>query len=136
MFTAPIPEDIPLLDSDPRKVRSTQYDLICNGYEVGGGSIRIHDRTLQEKIFGLIGLHVDAARQQFRHLLEAFEYGVPPHGGIAPGIDRLLMVIRSEPSLREVMAFPKNQNAEDVLLGAPSPVELSQLADLHIQLKR
>lgn len=136
MFTAPVPEDIPLLDVNPSAVRSTQYDLVCNGYEIGGGSIRIHDRGLQEKIFGLVGLDPGRAREQFGHLLEAFDYGVPPHGGIAPGLDRLLMVMRNEPNIREVIAFPKNQQAEDVLFGAPSPVEPSQLKDLHLTLEQ
>ncbi|MDP3685687.1 MAG: amino acid--tRNA ligase-related protein, partial [bacterium] len=136
MFTAPSPEDITLLDADPLKVRSTQYDLVCNGFEVGGGSIRIHQRELQEKIFGLVGLNVEKAREDFRHLLDAFEYGVPPHGGIALGIDRFLMVALEEPSIREVMAFPKNQTAQDVLLGAPSSLEQEQLKELHIQVTR
>ncbi|TSC73125.1 MAG: aspartyl-tRNA synthetase [Parcubacteria group bacterium Gr01-1014_38] len=136
MFTSPLPEDILVLDQDPHRVRSTQYDLVCNGVEVGGGSIRIHDRALQEKIFGLIGLDMEKAKQQFRHLLEAFEFGVPPHGGIAPGVDRLLMVMLREPSIREVIAFPKNQNGEEVLLGAPSPLEREQLQELHMQLTR
>lgn len=132
MFTAPLPEDLSVLETDPHRVRSTQYDIVCNGFEVGGGSIRIHDRSLQEKIFGLVGFDLEKARKQFRHLLEAFEFGVPPHGGIAPGIDRLLMVALHEPSIREVMAFPKNQAAEDVLLGAPSTVEKEQLDELHM----
>lgn len=135
MFTAPVPEDVPLLDTDPSKVRSTQYDLACNGYEVCGGSIRIHQRHIQEKVFQLVGFELEKARAQFRALLEAFEYGVPPHGGIAHGIDRLLMIMLNEPSLREVMAFPKNQQAQDVLLGAPSPVESEQLRELHLTLK-
>lgn len=133
MFTAPLPEDIPFLQQDPRKVRSTQYDLICNGVEVGGGSIRIYDRSLQETVFELVGFGLEQARRQFSHLLEAFEFGVPPHGGIAPGIDRLLMVIRNEPSVREVIAFPKNQKAEDVLFHAPAPLDPSQLRELHIR---
>jgi len=134
LFTAPMPEDIPLLESNPGKARGQQYDLVLNNYEVGGGSIRIHERNLQEKIFKLIGLEPDLARQRFGHMLEAFEYGTPPHGGIAPGIDRLCMIFAGEPNIREVIAFPKNQAARDVMADAPSPVELSQLKDLHIKL--
>jgi aspartyl-tRNA synthetase len=132
LFTAPMPEDVPLLDTDPGKARGQQYDLVLNNYEVGGGSIRIHQRELQEKVFALIGLDVDVARERFGHLLEAFEYGVPPHGGIAPGIDRLTMVLAGEANIREVMAFPKNQQALDVMAGAPSPAEPQQLRELHI----
>lgn len=134
MFTAPLPDDIPLLDTAPEKARSTQYDLVCNGLEIGGGSIRIHQRELQEKIFGLVGLNVARAREQFGHLLEAFEFGVPPHGGIAPGIDRLLMAVLSEPNIREVVAFPKNQTASDPMMGAPAALEPKQLRELHIKL--
>jgi len=132
LFTSPMREDIPLLDTDPGKVRGQQYDLACNGYEVAGGSIRIHDRHLQEKIFGLIGLDVEDAKQRFGHMLEAFEYGTPPHGGIAPGIDRLCMLLAGEPNIREVIAFPKSQQAADLMAGAPSEVEPIQLEELHI----
>jgi aspartyl-tRNA synthetase len=132
LFTSPMPQDIPMLDTDPAKVRGQQYDLACNGYEVAGGSIRIHDRQLQEKIFGLIGLDVEDARQRFGHMLEAFEYGTPPHGGIAPGIDRLVMLLAGEPNIREVIAFPKSQQAADLMAGAPSEAEPEQLEELHI----
>jgi aspartyl-tRNA synthetase len=134
LFTSPMPEDIPLLDTDPGRARGQQYDLVLNNYEVGGGSIRIHDRALQEKVFKLIGLEAEVAQQRFGHMLEAFEYGTPPHGGIAPGIDRICMILADEPNIREVIAFPKNQAARDVMGNAPSPVEPQQLKELHIKL--
>ncbi len=132
-FTMPLPEDIPLIDTDPGKMRGAQYDLVLNNYEVAGGSIRVHDRALQEKLFRLIGLDMATARERFGHLLEAFEYGAPPHGGIASGIDRLVMILADAPNIREVIAFPKNQAARDVMAGAPSPVDEAQLRELHIK---
>jgi aspartyl-tRNA synthetase len=134
LFTAPMSEDVALLDTDPGSARGQQYDLVCNDYEIGGGSIRIHQREIQEKIFELIGLDLEDAQQQFGHMLEAFEYGTPPHGGIAPGIDRLLMLMAGEQNIREVMAFPKNQQAADPMVGAPSPVMEAQLKELNIRL--
>jgi aspartyl-tRNA synthetase len=135
MFTAPKQEHIPLLDTDPGQVLSEQYDLICNGFEVAGGSIRIHERPLQRKIMELIGFSWEQAEAQFGHMLEAFEYGAPPHGGIAPGVDRLVALMAGEPNIREVMAFPKTAQAADIMADAPSPVETRQLDELHIQLK-
>ncbi|MYD10272.1 MAG: aspartate--tRNA ligase [Chloroflexi bacterium] len=134
MFTMPLPEDLPLLDSDPGAARGSQYDLVCNGYEVGGGSIRIHDRAIQEKIFPLIGQSMEHAMAEFGHMLEAFEYGAPPHGGMAWGIDRLVMLLAGAPNIREVIAFPKTQGGADIMANAPSPAEPEQLSELHIQL--
>jgi aspartyl-tRNA synthetase len=134
LFTSPMVEDIPLLDIDPSKARGQQYDLVLNNYEVGGGSIRIHERALQEKVFKLIGLDPEVARERFGHMLEAFEYGTPPHGGIAPGIDRICMILADEANIREVIAFPKSQTARDLMAGAPSPAEPSQLKELHLKL--
>jgi aspartyl-tRNA synthetase len=134
-FTAPMPQDVPLLDTDPGAARGQQYDLVLNGSEIAGGSIRIHDRSLQEKVFQLIGLDLEVARQRFGHMLEAFEYGTPPHGGIASGIDRLCMLLADEPTIREVIAFPKNQGARDLMGDAPSPVDEDQLAELHLKIE-
>jgi len=134
LFTAPVEEDLPLLDTDPGAARGQQYDLVINGEETGGGSIRIHQREVQEKVFELIGLDVEVAQERFGHMLEAFEYGTPPHGGIAPGIDRLVMLLAGEPNIREVIAFPKTQQAADLMAGAPSLAEPEQLAELHIQI--
>ena len=119
LFTAPMPEDIALLESDPGKARGQQYDVVLNGMETAGGSIRIHDRSLQEKVFELIGLDLETAKNRFGHMLTAFEYGTPPHGGIASGLDRLCMILAKEPNIREVIAFPKNQAARDVMADAP-----------------
>jgi aspartyl-tRNA synthetase len=134
LFTSPMREDIPLLDSDPGRARGQQYDLVLNDNEVGGGSIRIHNRELQEKVFKLIGLDPEVARERFGHMLEAFEYGTPPHGGIASGMDRVSMLLAGEPNIREMIAFPKNQAARDVMADAPSPVEPEQLKELHLKL--
>jgi aspartyl-tRNA synthetase len=134
LFTSPMMEDLDMLDNDPSQVRGQQYDLVLNGYEIGGGSIRIHDADLQERIFELIGLDLEVARERFGHMLQAFSYGTPPHGGIASGIDRLCMLLADEPNIREVIAFPKNQSARDLMGNAPSTVEPNQLEELHIKL--
>ncbi len=133
LFTSPMPEDKHLIDTEPENMRGTQYDLALNNYEVAGGSIRIHEPELQEKVFKLIGLDPEVARERFGHMLEAFEYGAPPHGGIAPGIDRLVMILAGEDNIREVIAFPKNQAARDLMADAPSDVTDEQYKDLHIK---
>ncbi|HEU4325559.1 MAG TPA: aspartate--tRNA ligase [Roseiflexaceae bacterium] len=133
-FTAPKDEDVGLMDSDPGKVRAKAYDLILNGYEAGGGSIRIHRREVQQKLFDLLGISRETALSQFGHMLEAFEYGAPPHGGIAPGIDRIVMLLANESTIREVMAFPKTQQAVDLMTSAPSSVDDRQLRELHVRL--
>jgi len=134
-FTAPRDEDIPLLDTDPGKAHSKHYDIVCNGYELASGSIRIHSRPLQTKIFQLLGYSDAEIKQRFGTILEAFEYGAPPHGGIAPGIDRIVMLLAGEGNIREVIAFPKNQSAVDLTFNAPSPVSEEQLAELHLRLR-
>jgi aspartyl-tRNA synthetase len=133
MFTAPHPEDIPLLDKDPLKVRGLQHDLVLNGFEVGGGSIRIHQPEIQEKVFELIGFS-QTQKQEFSHMLKAFTYGVPPHGGIAPGVDRFVYVALGEPSIREVMAFPTSASGATAVMSAPSEVDPKQLKELGISI--
>ena len=122
-----------MLDKDPGSVLARCYDMVCNGQELASGSIRIHDRQLQQRIFKLLGYDEDEAQARFGHLLEAFEYGAPPHGGIAPGIDRVVALLAGEESIREIIAFPKNQSAIDVMTGAPSPVSPEQLKELHLR---
>ncbi len=134
-FTAPCEEDMPLLDTDPSKVQARHYDIVCNSYELSSGSIRIHTRQLQEKIFRLLGYSNEEIEARFGHLLEAFDYGAPPHGGIAPGIDRVVMLLAGAENIREVIAFPKNQSAIDVMSDSPSPVSQAQLDELHLRLK-
>jgi aspartyl-tRNA synthetase len=135
-FTAPKDEDIPLLDTAPERVHAKHYDLVCNGCELSSGSIRIHKRELQEKVFRLLGYGKEEVTQRFGHLLEAFEYGAPPHGGIAPGIDRVVMILAGEETIRDVIPFPKNQSAMDMMFDAPSPVSDEQLRELHLRLRR
>ena len=132
-FTSPWPEDLPHLTERPYDVRARAYDCVLNGVEISGGSIRIHDRHLQERVFEILGMDVEKIRGQFGHLLDAFEYGVPPHGGIAAGIDRLMMAIVGTENVRDVVAFPKTQSHQDLMLGAPSPVDPKQLEELHIR---
>ncbi len=134
MFTAPHPDDIPLLDTDPMKVRGLQHDLVLNGFEVGGGSVRIHQPEVQSKVFDLIGFS-DAQKEEFAHMLTAFGFGVPPHGGIAPGIDRFLMAVLGEPSVREVMAFPTSASGTTSVMDAPSSAAPEQLTELGIAVK-
>jgi aspartyl-tRNA synthetase len=135
MFTMPREQDLPLLDSDPLKVTGQLYDLVANGVELASGSIRIHRPELQQKIFSIVGISPDEAERRFGALLTAFRYGAPPHGGIAPGVDRLIMVLRDQPNIREVIAFPKTQSARDEMMDAPSPVTEEQLEELHISLR-
>ncbi|MGI9058773.1 MAG: aspartate--tRNA ligase [Ktedonobacteraceae bacterium] len=123
------------LDTDPLHIRAKQYDIICNGYEIGGGSVRINVAELQHKVFSLMKLDDEQIKEQFGHMLEAFEYGAPPHGGIALGIDRLVMLLGDEDNIREVIAFPKTQSAVDLLMGAPSPVDEKQLRELHLRVR-
>jgi aspartyl-tRNA synthetase len=135
-FTAPVTEDIPLLKSDPKKVRGQHYDVVVNGVELGGGSIRIHQPDVQKTIFEeLLAIPPDMVKARFGYMLEAFKYGAPPHGGIALGFDRLIAILCGTPSIRDVIAFPKTAKGTDLMTDSPSTVEPKQLRDLHIELK-
>ena len=135
MFTMPREEDLSLLETDPLRVIGQLYDLVANGVELASGSIRVHRPDLQQKVFDVIGIGPDEAERRFGAMLHAFRYGAPPHGGIAPGIDRLIMVLKDEPNIREVMAFPKTQAARDEMMDAPGPVDEDQLKELNISLR-
>ncbi len=133
-FTSPQKQDLGLLETAPLKVKAEQYDFICNGFEVGGGSIRIHKRELQEKIFRILNIEEKEIKRRFGHILEAFEYGAPPHGGIALGFDRLIMILANEPNIREVIPFAKTTDAKDLMMGAPSELPQEQLEQVHIKI--
>ncbi|MCX7778957.1 MAG: aspartate--tRNA ligase [Patescibacteria group bacterium] len=132
-FTAPKDQDLEYLEKNPDKVLAKQYDFVCNGFELGGGAIRIHQRKLQEKIFKILGLTEKEIQNKFGHLLEALEYGAPPHGGIAIGLDRLVAILANEPNIREVIAFPKTSDAKDLMMDAPSEIDKKQLQELGIK---
>jgi aspartyl-tRNA synthetase len=127
-----VDEDLGKLESDTAHVRAKAYDLVLNGYEVGGGSIRIHDSALQAQVFKLLALSDEEARERFGFFLDALSYGTPPHGGIALGLDRMAMILAGEKSLREVIAFPKTASASDLMAGSPSPVREDQLSELGL----
>jgi aspartyl-tRNA synthetase len=133
-FTSPLDPDMGKLDAEPGAVRAKAYDLVLNGSEIGGGSIRIHDASMQSKIFSLLNISEQDARARFGFFLEALEYGTPPHGGIALGLDRIVAILSGETSIREVMAFPKTAAAVDLMTDAPSPVDKRQLKELHLKI--
>ena len=133
MFVQPQEGSVELLDTDPLKMTSTQYDWVCNGYELCSGSLRITDPELQMKVFQLLGMDGEKAKKDFGHMLDAFSYGVPPHGGIAPGLDRLLMILQGEPNIREVIAFPKTGDGRDLMMDSPAEISAAQKKELHIK---
>jgi len=132
-FTSPIPEDLTFLIEEPARVKANAYDMVINGAEVGGGSIRIHNSELQKKIFTLLGFTPEEAMQKFGFLLQAFQYGAPPHGGIAFGFDRLVALFAGTDNIRDVIAFPKNNAGKDVMINAPDAIYAEQWSELHIQ---
>ncbi|VEF47679.1 aspartyl-tRNA synthetase [Bacillus freudenreichii] len=134
-FTMPVREDVELLETEPENVRAQAYDLVLNGYELGGGSLRIFEREVQEKMFKALGFSAEEAQEKFGFLLEAFEYGTPPHGGIALGLDRMVMILAGRSSLRDTIAFPKTASASDILMKAPDEVDSKQLKELHLQVE-
>ena len=135
-FTMPMEEDLDLIDTEPGKVRAKAYDIVLNGTEIGGGSVRIHQNDIQEKMFECLGFTKEAAHEQFGFLLNAFKYGVPPHAGLAYGLDRLVMLMAKEDSIREVIAFPKVKDASCLLTDAPNIVDEKQLEELGIELRK
>ena len=134
-FTSPKPEDITLIETEPGKVRANAYDMVLNGNEIGGGSIRIHDRALQSRMFDLLGFTKEEAQAQFGFLMNAFEFGAPPHGGLAFGLDRLVSILGGQETIRDFIAFPKNNSGRDVMIDAPAKIDNKQLDELHIKLK-
>ena len=133
-FTSPKPEDMDLITTDPGKVRANAYDMVLNGNEIGGGSIRIHDKDLQSRMFSLLGFTPEQAEAQFGFLMNAFQYGAPPHGGLAFGLDRLVAILGGQETIRDFIAFPKNNSGRDVMIDAPATIDESQLKELYIQL--
>jgi aspartyl-tRNA synthetase len=134
-FTSPKPEDLELLEKDPGKVRANAYDMVLNGNEIGGGSIRIYDRQTQSRMFDLLGFSKEEALAQFGFLMNAFEYGAPPHGGIAFGLDRLVAILGGQETIRDFIAFPKNNAGRDVMIDAPSPIDEDQLKELNLKIE-
>jgi aspartyl-tRNA synthetase len=133
-FTSPKPEDMALLETNPKAVRANAYDMVLNGNEIGGGSIRIHDKATQQLMFKYLGFTEEEARNQFGFLMDAFQFGAPPHGGLAFGLDRLVAILGGQETIRDFIAFPKNNSGRDVMIDAPSVIDEAQLNELHIKL--
>ena len=134
-FTAPKPDQLALLETDPGVVKANTYDLVLNGNEIGGGSIRIHNKDMQATLFRHLGFTAEQAQAQFGFLMDAFQYGAPPHGGLAFGLDRLVTILGGQETIRDFIAFPKNNNGRDVMIEAPAPIDKEQLKELHIKLE-